>query len=174
MTGYDELQRKLKALSDGTANEEVLQWLGRKVVIAAQNNLESPKRHSKTGNLARSIRTSEVDAQKQSIEVRAGGISGVNYATWLEFGTGIYGEGPGAIRQPITPKRAKFLRFPAQGAGVRLSGNLTSAQQTKGGGWQFRRSVRGIEPVRYMRNAVSDVAKTAKLADQIAIVWNKA
>lgn len=171
MTGYDDLQRKLKALSDGTANREVLMEVGQEVVRQATINLEP---HDKTGNLSRSIRVSSVSERDQSVEVRAGGTSGVNYATWVEWGTGIYGEGPGARKRPIVPVRAKALRFPAAGAGVRLSGNLTSAQQRAGGGWQFRRSVKGMRPVYYMRDAVKDTASAFQIAPAIVTTWNKA
>lgn len=171
MTGYDDLQRKLKALADGTANREVLMEVGQEVVRQATINLES---HDKTGNLSRSIRVASVSQRDQSVEVRAGGTSGVNYATWVEWGTGIYGEGPGARKRPIVPVRAKALRFPAAGAATRLSGNLTSAQQRKGGGWQFRRSVKGMRPVYYMRDAVKDTASAFQIAPAIVTTWNKA
>ena len=178
MTGYDDLQRKLKALSDGTANREVLMEVGQKVVDNAQQNL-AERTKKKTNDLKRSIRVAAVSTNNQSIEVRAGGTSGVNYATWLEWGTGIYGEGPGATKQPITPKRAKFLRFPASTAAVRKSGNLTSAQQRKeakkpGSSYVFVRSVKGIKPIYYMRDAVKDTAAEFKIAPAIVTTWNKA
>ena len=176
MTGYDDLQRKLKALADGTANREVLMEVGDEVVRQATINLEP---HNKSSFLALSIRRSSVSERDQSVEVRAGGTFGVNYATWVEWGTGIYGEGPGATKQPITPKRAKFLRFPASTAAVRKSGNLTSAQQRKeakkpGSSYVFVRSVKGIKPIYYMRDAVKDTAAEFKIAPAIVTTWNKA
>lgn len=167
MTGYDDLQRKLKALRDGTASKVVLMEVGNTVVRQASINLRP---HDKTGNLQRSLRVGNVSRSDQSVEVRAGGTQGVGYAAYLEFGTGIYGP----KGRPIVPVRAKALRFPAAGAGVRLSDNLTKAQQRAGGGWQFRRSVRGIRPVRYMENAVKDTAAGLQLAPAITTVWNKA
>ena len=167
LEGADELNRKLKALRDGTASRALLLELGNEVVRNATVNLQP---HDKTGNLSRSIRVAEVDENAQTIQVRAGGTQGVNYAAYLEFGTGIYGPN----RRPIVPVRAKALRFPASGAATRLSGNLTSAQQRAGGGWQFRKSVRGVKPVKYMENAINDTARGINLAPTFTAVWNKA
>ena len=153
LEGADELNRKLKALRDGTASRALLLELGNEVVRNATINLQP---HDKTGNLSRSIRVAEVDENAQTIQVRAGGTQGVNYAAYLEFGTGIYGPN----RRPIVP--------------VRLSGNLTSAQQRAGGGWQFRKSVRGVKPVKYMENAINDTARGINLAPTFTAVWNKA
>lgn len=167
MTGYDDLQAKLASLRDGTATRMVLMEVGQAVVRQASINLQP---HDRTGNLQRSLRVASVSQASQSVEVKAGGSQGVNYAAYLEFGTGIYGP----KGRPIVPVRAKALRFPAAGAGVRLSGNLTKAQQRAGGGWQFRRSVRGVRPVRYMENAVKDVSASFEIAPSIVTVWNKA
>lgn len=164
--GKRELIARMNRLTEGTASSEILLELGWEVARQAGKNLE---RNRKTGTLERSIRPANVDVGAQSVQVRAGGVNGGGYAQYLEFGTGIYGP----KRRPIVPVRAKALRFPAAGAGVRLSGNLTKAQQRAGGGWQFRRSVKGVKPIRYMSRAVATVSKAAGLGDKLIAQWNK-
>mgnify|MGYP006277748685 CR=1 FL=1 len=156
----------MQRLADGTASSAILLELGWEVARQAGKNLEP---HRKTGTLERSIRPANVDVGAQSVQVRAGGTRAGNYAQFLEFGTGVYGP----KRRPIVPVRAKFLRFPAAGADVRLSGNLTKAQQRAGGGWQFRRSVKGVQPIRYMSRAVTTVSRAAGLRDKLVAEWNK-
>lgn len=76
-------------------------------------------------------------------------------STWLEEGTGIYGP----RRQPIRPKRAKFLVFRVdrewQGGGSPTEGfGLTKTQ----GQLIFARQVRGREASWVMRDAAKIVA----------------
>lgn len=63
----------------------------------------------------------------------------MNYASYQEYGTGIYSDHPTAPRVPITPKRAKFLVF------------------QKGGKTIFARSVLGVKPRRFMRGGLAEV-----------------
>jgi hypothetical protein len=166
LEGADRLERRMKALRDGTATDAMLNHLGQAVVREARINLQP---HRKTGTLARSVRVADVDSRAQTVEVRAGGVGSNGYAIFLEKGTGIYGP----TRRPIVPVRAKVLRFPASGAKTRLSGNLTTAQRKAGGGFQFRRSVRGIPPVKYMERAVQTAARMNGLSTIVVDVWNK-
>lgn len=67
----------------------------------------------------------------------------VKYAKWVNDGTGIYGSG-----RPITPKRAKFLRFEWRGSLI------------------FARSVRGQKGQKYVEEAV---LQTEKVTDRVMI-----
>lgn len=177
MTGYDDLQRKLKSLHDGTATKAVLLEVGQAVVRQANINLRP---HDKTGNLARSIRVGNVSQSNQSVEVRAGGSQGVGYAQFLEYGTR-----PHIIR----PKNKKALFFPSQRAlteragsgaviGFRKSGNVNSATMRKYGNLAFVHAKvvhhPGTRPVFYMTNAVKDTARGLQLNPTIVEVWNRA
>lgn len=166
LEGSRDLQDKLIALQNGTASRAVLMMLGQEVVSLAKKKV--PR---KTGNLDRTIRVDEVSADDQSLRVVAGSTNGrVGYAQYVEFGTGIYGP----KRRPIVPVRAKALRFPAIGAQTRLSGNLTSAQQRAGGGFQFRKSVRGRRATPFLYPAASEAARNVGLAPAVVKVWNDA
>lgn len=57
---------------------------------------------------------------------------------WIVFGTGIYGP----RKKPIVPKRAKFLRFTPSGGSRPI----------------FRRSVRGMKPRNFVKEAWRDIA----------------
>lgn len=62
----------------------------------------------------------------------------VRYAPYQEYGTGIYAEPPEGVsakRQPITPKKARFLVFKIGGKTI------------------FARSVRGVKPKKYFERA---------------------
>jgi len=166
LQGSRELREKLIALQNGTASKAVLRMLGEEVVSLAKSKV--PR---KTGNLDRTIRLDEVSADRQTILVVAGSTNGrVGYAQYVEFGTGIYGP----KRRPIVPVRAKALRFPAAGASTRLSGNLTSAQRRAGGGWQFRRSVRGRKATPFLVPAAAEAMRNVGLAPAVIKVWNDA
>ncbi len=63
----------------------------------------------------------------------------VDQAVYIEFGTGLYGTGPGASHQPITPKTALMLHW------VDRAGND-----------HFARSVKGIQPKPFLRPAIDE------------------
>lgn len=69
--------------------------------------------------------------------------SNVLYALWQEEGTGIYGK----RNAPITPKRAKMLRF-----------------ETKAGKIVFARSVRGTKPKEFLKKGVEKLQNNIDLA----------
>lgn len=166
LEGSRDLRDKLIALQNGTASRAVLMMLGTEVVSLAKRKV--PR---KTGNLDRTIRVDDVSADDQSLRVVAGSSNGrVGYAQYVEFGTGIYGP----KRRPIVPIRAKALRFPAAGAQTRLSGNLTAAQQRAGGGYVFRKSVRGRRATPFLYPAAEEAARNVGLAPAIIKVWNEA
>lgn len=89
----------------------------------------SPKR---SGALSRSWVESQVGALKHKVA------TSIKYARWVNDGTGIYGSG-----RPITPKRAKYLRF------------------TIGGRTIYAKSVRGQKGQKYVDKTVSQTKAQA-------------
>ncbi len=65
--------------------------------------------------------------------------SGGNVAVWVEYGTGIYGTGEGASKQPIRPKEKKALKWKSR------SGNNV-----------FAKVVRGMKPRPFLRPAFDE------------------
>jgi hypothetical protein len=76
-----DLNKYFKQVEKDTT-EEMLQWSLR-TKSAAKRDVRY-----KTGDLERTIR-SEVTNNGLTVEVKAGGIDGVNYAPFIEFGTGV-------------------------------------------------------------------------------------
>jgi hypothetical protein len=89
--------------------------------------------HGATGNLARSIY-----ARKVSDAVWEVG-SPLIYAWAVEFGSGVYGEGPAATGEPIEPKSSDYLSFQI------------------GGDWKRVRFVLGQHPQPFLRPAVERI-----------------
>jgi len=85
----------------------------------------------RTGRLRNSI-TYEIAVTARGLSARVG--TNVTYAIWLHEGTGIYG----ARGAPITPKRGRFLVWTSPDTGQRI----------------FARSVRGIRPRPFLRDAL--------------------
>ena len=84
LEGSADLQKKLIALQNGTANERILRLLGNEVVSRAKQNVPQ-----KTRNLHRTIRVDEVDERTQTVRVVAGSTNGkVGYAQYVEVMTG--------------------------------------------------------------------------------------
>lgn len=77
------------------------------LLVENDAKVKVPKR---TGNLSRSIHT-EAEMQGTAASVQVG--TRHLYGAYVEFGTGVYGTGPGATGKPIviTPKQAKALRW---------------------------------------------------------------
>lgn len=125
----DEI-RKMFADPKGTLARGVLK-MSLKVERKAKRNVKVD-----TGRLRSSIST---------IVIIRGGIpigrigTNVKYAYWVHQGTGIYG--PRGAR--IYPKNGKFLRFKPRG----------------GKGYVFARSVKGIRPNPFLRDALKVLAK---------------
>jgi hypothetical protein len=104
------------------------------VETQAKRNLAGvggPKRVD-TGRLRASIATVVV-TRNGAPAVLIG--TNVNYARFVHDGTGIYGP----KHAPIRPKRAKFLRFRPKGSRK----------------FVYAKSVRGMQPNRFMKNALS-------------------
>jgi len=70
--------------------------------------------HGVTGNLARTIYTRQVSDAVWEVG------SPVVYAWSVEFGSGIFGEGPAASRKPIEPVRGEYLAFKIDGEWIRV------------------------------------------------------
>lgn len=98
----------------------------------------------RTGHLARSIHT-ESGMRGQVAEVQTG--TNVEYGPYVEFGTGVYGTGPGATGKPIVivPVNKKALRWRVGPKG-------------KGGSWAFAKRVviQGMNPKPYLRPAFDE------------------
>lgn len=107
--------------------------LAKKVEAQAKRNL---KANVDTGQLRASV-TSEVTIRGGVPVGRVG--TNLKHGLYLHEGTGIYGP----RKRPITPKRGKYLVFrPKRGRGIR------------GNRLVFARSVKGMKPNPYLRNAL--------------------
>ncbi len=119
--------------------------------------------NSRTGHYRRSITTS-VEAPgaasgigaPPNVRFVAGGNkvtltvgTNLDYALWLEEGTGLFGP----LKKKIVPKRAKALRFPAGSAGFTLAGRRRSGRGGAQASFVFAKSVKGIKPRRYAAQA---------------------
>ena len=155
LQGADDLWNRLDDLRTGKAHRRVLGQFGLLVVQRAQEKV--PR---KTGNLARTIRVSEVDEVGQRIRVVAGGTTQVGYAADVEFGTRPH---------VIMPVRRKVL---AWGGARRLSGSLRTGASPE----FFAKRVNhpGTRPRPYLRPAASEALKEVGLADAVVSVWNEA
>lgn len=155
LQGADDLHARFEALRNGTAGRQVLGRFGLLAVQRAQERV-----HRRTGNLARTIRVSEVDEQQQRVRVTAGGTRDVGYAAVEELG-----------RRAVTivPRRKKVL---AWGGARRLSGALRSGARPS----NFARIVR--QPARqghpYLRPGAEQALREVGLADVVIDVWNGA
>jgi hypothetical protein len=109
----------------------------------------------RTGHYARSI-TSAVTPLPEAVESGVvHGTVGTNvfYAKYLEYGTGLYGP----KHQWITPKRGKYLKFPAgpvgEGTPFTWAGRRRSGRAGAMAKYVYAKRVRGIVPRRYARDA---------------------
>jgi len=93
------------------------------------------------GTLGSSISAGEVKKTAGTLEIPVG--TNVDYAPHHEFGTGIYGKN----NAPITPKRAKMLRF-----------------VIKGGQVVYARSVKGVPAKKFMQQGIEFVEQNVETA----------
>jgi hypothetical protein len=89
------------------------------------------------GPLRASIGIDRVKRDARGLYISIG--SDKEYAAAVEFGSGLFGTGPGAKRQRITAKNGKALRF-------KIGGQVI-----------FRRSVAGQQPQPFLRPALREV-----------------
>ena len=74
-----------------------------------------------------------------------------DYAVYVEYGTGVYGEGEGASKQPIRPKKKKALHWVNRSTGADV----------------FAKEVLGQKPQPYMRPAFDEA--TQNLVDDVRL-----
>lgn len=155
LQGADALMARFEALRTGKAERKVLGQFGLLAVQRAQERV--PRR---TGNLARTIRVAEVDEQRQSVRVTAGGSRDIGYAAAVEFGTRPH---------VIVPRRRKAL---AWGGARRLSGSLRSGAKPT----NFAKRVNhpGTRARPYLRPGAEQALADVGLADAVITVWNEA
>lgn len=98
------------------------------------------------GNLRGSINTQGPKVTGNNVEASVG--TNIEYARHQEEGTGIYGP----RKQPITPKKGKYLVFKVGGRTI------------------FAKSVKGVRPKRYFRGAKIDATPffTERLREAVA------
>lgn len=70
--------------------------------------------HGATGNLARTIFCRKISDSTYEVG------SPLVYAWAVEFGSGVFGEGPSASRNPIEPTKSDFLAFRIGGHWIRV------------------------------------------------------
>lgn len=155
LQGADDLMRRFEALRDGTASRQVLGRFGLLTVQRAQERV-----HRRTGNLARTIRVSEIDEQRQMVRVTAGGTEQVGYAAVEELG-----------RRAVTivPRRRKVL---AWGGERRLSGSLRKGASPTNFARRVRQPARQGHP--YLRPGAEQALKEVGLENVVVRVWNEA
>jgi len=100
VTGMDELQRKLQSLGADLGKE-----LSKAGLKAMKLNVESKAKelsrdHNDDGTLTASINTQEVIESGAAI-IKTG--TNVDYAIYVEYGTGLYATGPGGSRAKKIP-----------------------------------------------------------------------
>lgn len=123
------------------------------------------QRSRRTGHYLRSITHLVTPTQTHVLGVVG---TNVEYARWLEEGTGLYGP----RNQWIYPKHAQALRWPAGGGhtfnpstgqytgfanapGFRLTGQQRQGAAGAGARYSYARRVRGIVPRRFARDAAT-------------------
>jgi len=127
--GADEFAKVLKSAP------EISMPILQNALNATAFNIEAKAKQKapvREGRLRGSITT--MPARVSSREIIASVGTNLKYAPYQEFGTGVYAGNP-----PITPKRARVLRF-----------------KTRGGQIVFARQVKGTKPIHYFRDAISE------------------
>lgn len=120
LTGGRELDRQLGQCSDAVASGSLVGAATAGALLVRNRAVERLSIQSwKSGDLGRSVGVQTVESDRHHAVVAVG--TDKEYGPYIEFGTGIYGEGPGAKRQPIVirPKQKKALFWPGAGHPVR-------------------------------------------------------
>lgn len=134
----NEALRRLKnaPVAFDTAAKTFLNVAANMVVSVAK-----PLAPAKTSTLRRSISATRPEKNGNEWSVMVG--SGVEYAPYQELGTGIYG----VFNRPITPKRAKVLRF-----------------TTRAGKVVFAKSVKGVQKKEFMKKGIEKTQDNINVA----------
>jgi len=125
----NSLSKKIGGLGDKSKQDKVVGDMARQ----ARDIARSQAPHGKTGNLARTIYVEKVSDSVYDVG------SPLVYAWAVEFGSGVFGEGPDATGEPIEPKTSDFLRFQLDGE------------------WKKVRFVLGQRPQPFLRPACEQV-----------------
>lgn len=134
----DTLTRGLAQLSDAVAAQALSDAALAGAQVVVNRAVERLSIQSwESGDLGRSMHALVVEADASHAVAEAA--ANREYAVFVEYGTGIYGVGEGATRQPIRPKTGKFLRWVG-----------------KDGQVHFAREVKGMEPRPFLRPALDE------------------
>lgn len=164
LEGSRDLQNKLIALQNGTANVMILRQMGTEVVSRAKDKVPQ-----KTRNLHRTIRVDEVNEAQQTVRVVAGSTNGkVGYAQYVEFGTKPHVIVPKPGRRGRNGRPAAL----AWGGDRRLSGNLRSGARPTN--FAARVNHPGTRPRPYLIPAAQETVRSVRLAPTVVKVWNDA
>lgn len=152
--GLAALYRRLNAVADTGLRRDLLGKVALRAVDEAKTLV--PR---KTGNLGRSIRLGRVS--DDSAEVLAGGIGGVGYARYVEFGTRAH---------VIRPRNRRVLRWSR--GGRRLTGTARSGTSD----FIYARQVNhpGTRAQPYLRPGVEKALAEAGFREPIVKAWNDA
>jgi len=174
VVGEKEVMDRLGAVGQMLSGRQLLKVVKNGALIVENDaKAKVPKR---TGNLMRSLHT-EAEMEGATASVQTG--TRHLYGAYVEFGTGIFGTGPGASGKPIvvTAKQAKALRwmtFSPTGAQVRTVARAY-AKGTKGRmslarealtqyAFAKKVTIQGMKPKPYLRPAF-DEKKDAALSE---------
>lgn len=117
--------------------------------------------YKRTGTLGKSITFTEPQFRADEASIEVG--TNLDYAPYVEKGTGIYGP----LGKPITPKAAKVLAWKSTGkpmtkkgkriaSGMKLSKGKLRPNPKGDTFMNFAMSVKGTKPWHFMRNAFTD------------------
>ena len=111
LVGMDALQKSMQRIADQTSRQ--MEAVVRSGALLVQNSAKT-KAPFKTGTYRRSIHMETATRLPTEVVVHVG--TNDPRGPWLEYGTGVYSEAPGAKKQPIVirPKNKKALAFKGQ------------------------------------------------------------
>lgn len=96
----------------------------------------------------------------KKVSVDAGRVgTNSSYAPYMEYGTGIYSEYPGAPRKPIRPKRGNYLIFKPKSSKGKYVTSKNGKRYYKRGSGEFVKvkEVKGSKPHFFMKKAFEEV-----------------
>lgn len=121
--------------------------------------------HTRTGNLQRNMKRGAVERVDNIFRVKIGFGLTARYASWVEFGTGLYIDPKHGTPHLIYPKTATVMSWTEKGAfATAYTGSAIWSHKIKGGKHPqfkiFAHSVRGQKPVHFLRDAFLLAEKT--------------
>lgn len=109
-TGANTVSSTIMGTGDKGKQDKVIE----KMANQARDIAKTLAPHGKTGNLARTIFSRKVSECVYDVG------SPLIYAWAVECGSGVYGEGPAATKQPIMPTHSDYLTFQLNGMWMRV------------------------------------------------------